>query len=411
MMHIDIIVIGGGASGITAACEAKKTFPQAEVVICERLDRIGKKILSTGNGKCNLSNKCLESRNYHGSVNALRYIEVTPSAEELFAEAGIICTADEQGRMYPYSGSAASVLNALRLRLKELGVVEMCGFEVRDITPDRNGYTITAADGRVVSCRRVIIAAGGYAAPNMGTDGTMIRVLRDKGIKSEKIVPAVAPLRVDAESVKGLKGVRAKCIVKASADGKVIREEKGEVQFTENSLSGICVFNMAYLFGEYGERLKLDLDLAPDMSESDIEAYLYTIIAQRSDCELNELLTGMFSKNLAVYLVKTTLRRAMTEPISGISGRDISVLVKRIKNCSFSVTGTSSWQNAQATLGGIGADEITDELESRRFKGVYLCGEILDTVGDCGGYNLQWAWSSGITAGRNCALSLKGELK
>lgn len=411
MMHTDIIVIGGGASGITAACEAKKMFSQAEVVICERLDRIGKKILSTGNGKCNLSNKLIESRNYHGSVNALRYIESTPPAEELFAEAGIICTADEQGRMYPYSGSAASVLNALRLRLKEFGVIEMCGFEVCDIAPDKSGYIVNSADGRNISCRRIIIAAGGYAAPNMGTDGSMIRVLRGKAIKSEKIVPAVAPLRVDPESVKGLKGVRAKCVVRACTDGKVLREEKGEVQFTENSLSGICVFNMAYLFGKYDDRLKLELDLAPDMKEGDIEAYLYTITAQRSDCELNELLTGMFSKNLAVYLVKTTLRRAMTEPVSGISDRDISALANRIKNCAFAVTGTSSWQNAQATLGGISADEITDELELRRFKGVYLCGEILDTVGDCGGYNLQWAWSSGITAGRNCALSLKGELK
>ncbi len=411
MMRTDILVIGGGASGITAACEAKKTCPRADVVICERLDRIGKKLLATGNGKCNLSNKGLSPENYHGSVDALRYIGDTPSADVFFAESGILCTADEQGRMYPYSGSAASVLNALRLRIKALGVTELCGFEVKDIARAKNSFSVVSADGRSIECRRLIIASGGYAAPNMGTDGSVLRLLRGKGIRTEKIVPAVAPLRVDSESVKGLKGVRAKCVVRACADGKVLREEKGEVQFTENSLSGICVFNMAYLFGEYDDRLRLEFDLAPDMSLGEIETYIDSIVKLRSDSELNELLTGIFCKNLAVYFVKTTLKRPMTESVSGVTASDIKSLAKRIKKCTFSVTGASPWQNAQATLGGVSAEEITDELELERMKGAYLCGEILDTVGDCGGYNLQWAWSSGMTAGRNCALSLKGELK
>ncbi|WP_298527337.1 aminoacetone oxidase family FAD-binding enzyme [uncultured Ruminococcus sp.] len=411
MMRTDILVIGGGASGITAACEAKKCYPRADVMICERLDRIGKKLLSTGNGKCNLSNRELSPDNYHGSFDALIFIEKTPSAEEFFAEYGILCAADEQGRMYPYSGSAASVLNALRLRLKGLGVTEVCGFEVRDIVQAKSGFSVASADGRSIECRRLIIAAGGYAAPNMGTDGSVLRLLRGKGVKLGKIVPAVAPLRVDSEKVKGLKGVRAKCVVRAFADGRLLREEKGEVQFTENSLSGICVFNMAYLFGKYDKSLRLELDLAPDMSEQEVADYIRSAAQMRSDCELNELLTGMFCKNLAVYLVKTTLKRPMTETVSGVTASDVKVLTNRIKRCSFDVSGASPWQNAQATLGGIAADEVTDALELRRFKGVYLCGEILDTVGDCGGYNLQWAWSSGIIAGRNCALSLKGELK
>ncbi len=386
-MQADIVIIGGGASGIAAAIEAKKTDMRLRVVICERLDRIGKKILSTGNGRCNLSNHSITEKNYHGSVEAVRYMKGWQSADEFFSELGLLCSYDEQGRVYPYSNSAASVLNALRIRLAALGVEVISGFRAVDIKRGQNAYTVTAENGEKVSAKCVIIAAGGYAAPSCGTDGSIIKLMREKGYKVSKIVPAVAPLRTSPDSLKGLKGVRAKCKVSAYSRGKLLREEHGEVQFTENSLSGICVFNMAYLLSEHEDGLTLSFDLAPELSSEQLYDYLMNIKKQRPELGADELLTGLFTKNLAIYTVKRAL---------GID---------------FIITGTSSWQSAQATHGGIHASEIDGRLASRREKGIYFCGEILDTVGDCGGYNLQWAWTSGALAGRNCALSLKGERK
>lgn len=404
----DIIIIGGGASGLAAAVSAKLAVPSTDVVVCERLDRVGKKILSTGNGRCNLSNRSISPENYHGSVDAAAFIGAAPPAEDFFADMGVLVTSDEAGRIYPHSNAASTVLNALRMKLSSLGVREECGFEVRGIANVKGGYTVVSADGRRLSARRIIAAAGGYAAPSAGTDGSLMRLFRDKGYSTAKVFPAVAPLRVDPGDVKGLKGIRAKCRITAYSGEKKLRSEAGEIQFTENSLSGICVFNMAYLFGQYGPALTISADLAPDMGSRELTSYLRGIAGQRSGEKLEELLTGMFQKNLAVYLVKRAFRRPLTDNISALGKDSSEVLTGLIKDCRFSITGAAPWQSAQSTLGGISASEITPQLASKRDKGIYFCGEILDTAGDCGGYNLQWAWSSGYIAGKNCALSLKG---
>ena len=240
----DIAVIGGGASGFAAAIEAKTALPKARVVILEKLDRVGRKILATGNGRCNLSNINLSADHYHGSVkNVMRIIGATPSAKEFFGSIGVICTADTKGRIYPKSNSAATVLSALRLRAEELYISERCNFEATFIESTNDGFRIHSASGEKFPCRRVIVAAGGYAAPQFGTDGSVIRLLRSKGCHTTKICPAVAPLRVRPELLKGLKGVRAKGRVMAYSAGRLLKEEVGEIQFTENALSGICVFN------------------------------------------------------------------------------------------------------------------------------------------------------------------------
>ena len=369
-MQADIVIIGGGASGIAAAIEAQKTDMRLRVVICERLDRIGKKILSTGNGRCNLSNRSITEKNYHGSVEAVRYMKGWQSADEFFSELGLLCSYDEQGRVYPYSNSAASVLNALRIRLAALGVEVISGFRAVDIKRGQNAYTVTAENGEKVSAKCVIIAAGGYAAPSCGTDGSIIKLMREKGYKVSKIVPAVAPLRTSPDSLKGLKGVRAKCKVSAYSRGKLLREEHGEVQFTENSLSGICVFNMAYLLSEHEDGLTLSFDLAPELSSEQLYDYLMNIKKQRPELGADELLTGLFTKNLAIYTVKRALGINMNTPISSIGKDGITAVTKLIKRCDFIITGTSSWQSAQATHGGIHASEIDGRLASRREKGI-----------------------------------------
>lgn len=407
VINADIAVIGGGASGLAAAIRALETY-SCSVVIAERLGKTGRKLLATGNGRCNLSNRNLTSSAYHGSVkNVMEIIGKTASAEELFTDMGVLCTADEQGRIYPHSLNAASVLGALRIRLTQLGGAEICDFEVNEIKEKDSGYVLSSADGRKIQCRRVIVATGGYAAPSFGTDGSMIRLLKAMGYKTAKICPAIAPLRVNPESVKGLKGVRAKGRISALSEGKILHTEDGEIQFTENALSGICVFNLAYLFSEYEGRLTLSADLLPEMSKSKLEEFLCMVQYQRYESTLEELLTGIFPKNLAIYLVKNALGRSLTEPVSSLKYPEIQRIAEKIKCLEFQVTGSSAWQNAQVTSGGIHGSCVDEKLESRLHKGLYFCGEILDVDGLCGGYNLEWAWSSGAWVGENCAKSLK----
>jgi hypothetical protein len=392
---------------MAAAISVKTENPTANVIIIERLERTGKKILATGNGRCNLSNRNISAENYHGSVkDIIRIIRETPTAEEFFGSMGVLCTSDGQGRIYPTSNSAATVLNALRIRLNQLGVIEICGFEVETISGHDGNFAIYS-NSSSINCRKIIIAAGGYAAPSFGTDGNMIRLLKKSGYSTSKICPAIAPLRVDADSLRGLKGVRVKGKISAVSYGKVIREETGEIQFTENSLSGICVFNLAYLFSEYEGKLKLRADLMPDMSTEQIEKYIFSIKNQRYECTLEELLTGMFSRNLAIYLTKNTLERPLSDKIRTLKFDEVYKLSRKIKALDFVVSGCSPWKNAQATSGGIHGDCVDGNLESRLNRGIYFAGEILDVDGECGGYNLQWAWSSGIRAGKKCAESLK----
>ena len=407
-MNTDIAVIGGGASGLSAAIEAKKACPLADVSVIEKLQRCGKKIIATGNGKCNLSNMNISAENYHGSVNAMEIINNAPDYYEFFTEnLGVICVTGSEGReggLYPSSNSSSTVLNALRLKMQELGINEVCGFDVNSIKQNKNGFIISSADNEIY-CRRLIIAAGGYAGTSFGTDGSMLRILKAMGYKISRICPAVAPLKVNPVQLKGLKGIRAKGNISAVSGGKILRTEKGEIQFNENTISGVCVFNLAYLFRDYDD-LILRADIMPYMNENQFTDYLFSVKKTRGGYPLEEMLTGVFVKNLSVYLIKNILGKPLNDKIKSVSDNDIKLLSKGIKNLEFNVTGCSSWQNAQSTYGGIHADCINNNLESKLHKGLYFCGEILDTVGDCGGFNLQFAWSSGITAGRNCGKDL-----
>ncbi len=410
-MKADIVVIGGGASGFAAAVEAKSVSPYSRIVIAERLSRSGKKIIASGNGKCNLSNANLSADKFHGTIDAMSIIGSTPDYHEFFTQRlGVLCSMGNEGReggIYPRSNSSSTILSALRKEAERLGAEELCDTEIKEIKIANDGFRLIS-DSDEIQCKRVIIAAGGYAAPSFGTDGAMLRILKNMGYSTGKICPAVAPLKVNAESVKGLKGVRVKGRISAVSNGKILRTETGEIQFNENTVSGICVFNLAYLFRDYENKLTLKADLLPDMNVREIADFIFQARRKMSDFTIEELLSGMFVKNLAVFIVKKALGKSMNSKISSVTDSEIYSIAEMIKNLEFTVTGCSSWQNAQATYGGIHNKCVTEKLESRLHRGIYFCGEILDVVGDCGGYNLQWAWSSGMWAGRNCALSLKG---
>ena len=403
----DIAVIGGGASGLAAAIAAKSVNRGLRVIIAERLPRTGKKLLSTGNGRCNLGNRELSPENYHGTVDAMGYISRAPRAEELFRSLGVLTVCDSAGRLYPHSGSAATVLSALRMRAEELGAEERCGAEITGILPQKGRYALDTAAGDRILCTRVIIAAGAYADPKSGTDGRMLGILRKMGYKTAECTPAVAPLRTSPELLKGLKGVRAKCRISAAAGGKTLRTETGELQFTEQMLSGICVFDLAYLWGKYGTGLTVSADLVPELERDELERYLEQVGAMHSRQPVSELLTGLFRRELAAYIIKRAADKPLSAEIRSLKRQELSAAARYCKDLRFPVTGAAGWQNAQSTFGGVVQSEVGDDLQSKRHRGLYLCGEILDTVGDCGGYNLQWAWTSGTIAGREAAVFKK----
>lgn len=410
-MITDIAIIGGGASGLTAAIAAKEADRAAKVTIVEKLPRTGKKIIASGNGKCNLSNLKLSEHNYHGSVNAVDIIEKMPDYTSFFTDyLGVLCVSGSEGReggIYPRSNSSNTIVNAMRMKIEELEIEEICGCEVKDIIYEKDGFTLICNDENI-RCKRLIIAAGGYAAPTFGTDGGVMRILKNMGYKTAKICPSVAPLRISPDRLKGLKGVRVKGEISAVSCERILRTERGEMQFNDNNISGICVFNLAYLFSEFEGKLSLKADLLPDMPWNELKSYLENIRKSRGNLSIEELLTGIFVKNLAVYIVKNSIDRPMTDKISTLKNNEISAVANCIKSLEFEVCGCSPWQNAQSTMGGIHSSCVDKNLQSRLHKGMYLCGEILDTAGDCGGYNLQWAWSSGMLAGGSCGKSLKG---
>ncbi|MBR1824031.1 MAG: aminoacetone oxidase family FAD-binding enzyme [Ruminococcus sp.] len=408
----DIAIIGGGASGFAAAVSAKETAPDRSVVVLEKMFRSGKKLAATGNGKCNLSNESITAKNYHGTVNVMEIINKTPDAVSYFRDTyDVLCVTGSEGRnggLYPRSNSANTIISAIRLKMENLGIEERCDFEVTEIKNIKGGYKLISKHGEV-ECRRVIIACGGYAGPAFGTDGGMMRYLKERGYRTSKICPAVAPLRVAPESVKGLKGVRIRGEISAYSNVELLRTEAGEIQFNENNISGICVFNLAYLFQQYEGKMTLSANFFPLISEIALYDYLRENVKRnRAEQSAEELLTGIFVRNLAIFLTKKSLDRPLSDKIKHVKDGELRKIVKTVKNCQFEVTGCSPWQNAQVTMGGITADCVDENLCSTIDKGIYLCGEILDVAGDCGGYNLQWAWSSGIWAGKNCALSLKG---
>ncbi len=400
--NFDIAVIGAGASGLMAALTAKQ-HTNGSVIAIERLSRVGKKILSTGNGRCNLSNISVNENFYGGEKNFLNFLDKNIfSAVELFSTMSLACKTDSEGRIYPYSNQASSVLDALRFAVSNAGVELLCDTLIKDIKKTKSGF-ILAADDTEIFAKRVIIACGGKAAPSMGTDGIGYELAKALGHSVTRLYPCLAPLRTDVNSVKALKGLRIYARASLIQNGEIKDSQTGDVQFTDGAISGICIFNMSDM-ASLGKN-EISLDIAPDYDKKQLFDMIYNARALRENLEAGELLTGLFHKRFSQSILKAC--NISPGIICGeISDKDISVICKKIKDWRFNVTGLSDWSLAQVTGGGIPLCEIKDGLQSAICDGLYFCGEILNIQGKCGGYNLDWAWKSGYTAGKNAALSL-----
>ena len=400
-MMYDIAIVGGGASGLAAAISAKRTDGSVSVCVIERLTRVGKKILATGNGRCNLSNTDL-CDSYHGSCTELLKMCEDVSVPDFFATLGVLCDDDGYGRIYPHCRSAASVLDALRLECEKLGVTEICGCEVKSI--ERKKAFELHHDGGCITAHSVILAGGGKSQSALGSNGSMFGLCNALGIKTVPPYPALVPLTTDPALVKPLKGQRADANVTFASCGKAVACERGEVQFTDGLLSGICVFDLSYLYARHDTDCELRLDLLPDMPGEQVTELLAQTRGIRAGAAPDDFLSGIFTRPMGIYLMRRALGGRLPEKVGKLTDKALAAVAGTIKKLTFPVTGTAGYERSQVTGGGVTADEVTETFASKRIRGLYFCGEMLDIIGDCGGCNLDFAFSSGIIAGRNAVL-------
>ena len=402
---MNICVIGGGASGmmasIAAVDAARKQKKDVRVTIIEKNPFPGRKLLATGNGRCNFSNETIEEKNYRGDLKLFRSVYPqfnNAKTISFFRSFGLESFADPAGRVYPLSKKSESVLFALRYQCEARGVSFLCGTEISSIAFSAEKVLLN----HTLSFDRLIIAAGGAASPGHGTDGKMFDLIRSLGIPVHPIYPALTAL-ILKEYPKTLKGVRADGTVKICKDGSCLGEDSGELQFTEYGLSGIP----AMAVSEYAAKnlhgdLTAHVELAPNLSK---ESLFESAVRFKKDFPQAApllFLTGLLPEKLARWVLQKA-GSGQVQTMGDLTSAQLKKLIEAVKTVSFTVTGVKGFAFAQVTAGGVGSDAVNPEtLQCKKYPGMFFCGEILDVNGDCGGYNLQWAWSSGFVAGKNC---------
>ena len=399
------VIIGGGASGLAAAITLKRECPAMDVLVLEKLAKPARKLLATGNGRCNLSNVDIDVSRYYGDSSIL-YPVLRPFGTEdcldFFHSLGLL-TLEEEGRIYPLSMNSATVRNVLLEEAERLGVAFRCGFPVASITP---GFTVQSRDGDTVEADFVLLAVGGKADAAHGTDGDGYPMLKTLGIRYAPISPSLVPLCTD-DSVTPLKGLRFRgSVALLNERGEMVAKEAGELQFTEKGLSGIPAMQIS---GDAAvlcktDRPSLHLDFCPNLPDTAVLDYLQ----DRARCGAPEepaihLLTGLVQEKLGRHLL-TAVGIAEDTPVDRLGIQDLANLAGIIKALPLPLTGTKSFKDAQVTRGGVPADELVEgTLESSKVPGLWFAGELLDADGACGGYNLHFAWGSGILAAKEIA--------
>ena len=394
---MNVAIIGGGASGLVAAIAAAEDG--ALVTIYESGSRCGRKILATGNGRCNMTNINAELINYHGRnpefIKGVMNRFWVSDTISFFEELGIVTKTEDKGKVYPYSDQASAVLDVLRLRCEADGVNIRTGFEVSEIKRIKTGFEIKSYNGEKAYSDRVIIATGGKAAPNLGSKGAGYELLKSFGHSITELSPSLVQMRTDGDTAGKLKGIKFTGTMRM---GEYI--EDGEILFTDYGISGPPVFSLS---SRYNKHKTVELDLMSDYTEDEVLNLLYMRIGRNPDIPLESFFVGMLNKRIGQVLLKELGIAPLSRKACTLSEKELQSCVQGIKHWRFRITGTQSWNNAQVTKGGAVTEEFNPStMESKLVKGLYAVGEVLDIDGDCGGYNLQWAWSSGIIAGR-CA--------
>ena len=417
-------MVGGGASGLmaalTAAEEQKRQHRPVSVLVLEAAQKPGRKLLATGNGRCNLTNMRGELSRFHGDVSAAEAVlgKYPPQAVvRRFLSLGLLCREEDEGRVYPNSGQAASVLSLLLEHLEALGVEILCEWPISQLSREGAGFRLRSSQGEETLAQRVILAASGKAAPQLGSNGSGYGLAKALGHTCTPCFPALVPVICgESKRCKALHGVRCRGRVSLLGDGKLLGQELGEIQFTDYGLSGVCVFQLSRMASEWAQSktvngkhftsLQFSLDLLPHYSFEELLGMLHRRKRLLPKSDNMALLSGFLPASLARQIAKEVLEK--TAPLETLSTNSIEKTLFTAKEYTFTVKATQDWNRAQVTAGGVPLSEICPQtLESSLCPGLYLCGEVLNIDGDCGGYNLQWAWASGMAAGKAAAGACK----
>ena len=389
-------IIGAGAAGMAAAIEASRNIHN-KVIVFERQARVGRKLQATGNGRCNLSNTGAQACNYHGEqpefvASALERFSVENTLS-WFRELGLYTVAEQSGRVYPYSDQANSVVDILRFAIEKENIVLHLGAEVRKIKKQNEGFMIECGELEQY-CDRLIIACGGLAGTKLGGTMSGYKLLGKYGHRCTKLRPTLVQLKSDWGALASLKGVRTNCAIEILKNEQLHSKSAGELQFTEYGLSGPVVFEVSRDVCATPGNWCAKIDFLPHISTEQLLKDLKDRVER--GVPTSELLTGILHNRLG---------RVLTQA-AGLSGMvndyGLQAVCDAVKSFVISLTEPMGMDSAQVTAGGVLTEQFDpDTMESKLVPGLYACGEVLDIDGDCGGYNLQWAWSSGRLAGCN----------
>ena len=392
-------IIGAGASGMAAALAAAEN-PDVQVILMERQARVGKKLSATGNGRCNLTNLHALEGGYHGdevsfAEPALKAFDVEKTLE-WFSEMGLYTVAEESGRVYPYSDQANSVVDVLRFALEKPNIRLLTGCEVTKVKKADGGFRVESAE-EAFHVDKLIVACGGLAGSKLGGGMFGYRFLRGFGHKCTKLRPTLVQLKSSWSGCASLKGVRANCHAAIYHNGDLHSQSIGEIQLTEQGVSGPVIFEISRDACQGTGEWTCRLDFLPDLTVEQI----YEMICKRKNMALNaeDLLTGILHTRLGKVLVQNAGISGYV-PIGQLEDEELRAVSHVVKHFEVALTEPLGMDAAQVTAGGILTGEFDpNTMESKLVPGLYACGEVLDIDGDCGGYNLQWAWSSGRMAG------------
>lgn len=402
----NVIIVGGGASGLVAAISAARNG--ANVTLIEQKDRLGKKILSTGNGKCNLTNEYMKLDCFRGDDTSIvsKVLDEFGFQEtcHFFESLGVILK-NRQGYVYPISDQATTILDVLCMEISHLNVNVILNESVISVDKNKKGFVVKTRQNTFYG-DTVILATGGKAAPVLGSDGSGYGIAKYFGHKISPVVPALVQLQGKGSFFKSISGVRTNATVSIYVDGELQGKDTGELQLTNYGISGIPVFQISRYAAKglnQKKAVKAEIDFLPTMSLEEVAIYIEKRKQLHSHKKMGEFFVGMFHSKLIDLFLKIAKIDSKTF-INDVPERQWEILLKVIKSFFVEIEGTNSFEQAQICAGGVKTTEInSDTLESLLVNGLYLTGELMDVDGICGGYNLQWAWATGFIAGENAA--------
>ena len=388
----DVIIVGAGASGTFCALSLKYNNPNLNVLLLEKNDKLGKKLLITGNGRCNIGNKNINISDYNSNSSLEYFKKIIETGSDNYAYLlktfGVFIT-NEENRLYPCSNQALTVCKSFERALINYGVEVKYNYDVNNINKVNDMFIINNS----LKSKMVVIATGGKTYSKTGSTGMGYELLKSFGHNITNLYPSLTSLKTNFKYIKDLAGVRVNSKVSLYDSRCLVSEEKGQLQFTKDSLSGICIFNLSRYIGKLidnKKELSVRVDFMPDNTFDE----LYDYIKSFSNYNLEDAISCILNNKLAMVIAKNI--KLAGKKVSSLSDSDLTIAVENIKNMKFDIIGTGDFENAQVTCGGVFLNEFTSDLESNKCKGLYAIGEVLDVDGKCGGYNLSCAFNSAL---------------